>query len=198
VLRRAGLDQNKETAMTTNSKENRMQQQSSDQNLSDGLAKHQTTLPFFTIGSASFKTADVITSLQERIKTADIVDEARATWQTAVKANRDQRAKTSSLISGVRQTLQVMFAGSIDTLADFGLKPRKDPAARTPEEKVAAKAKALATRKARSTMGPKQKAKIKGTVPTAAPAIEPTATAPTVQPGPASPAPASTTATRGT
>jgi hypothetical protein len=178
--------------MSTNSRENRMQQQSSDQNLSDGLTKHLTTLPSFTIGSASFKAADVITSLQERISTADTVDSTRATWQMAVKANRDQRAKTNSLISGVRQTLQVMFAGSIDTLADFGLKPRKTPAALTPEERVASVAKAKATRKARSTMGPKQKAKIKGTVP-AAPAIEPAATAPTAQPGPASPAPVTTT-----
>ena len=179
--------------MSTNSRENRMQQQSSDQSLSDGLTKHLATLPSFTIGSASFKAADIITSLQERISTAGTVDSTRATWQTAVKANRDQRAKTNSLISGVRQTLQTMFAGSIDTLADFGLKPRKTPAAMPPEERAAAVAKARATRRARSTMGPKQKAKIKGTVPVAAPATEPSATAPTAQPGPASPAPVTTT-----
>ena len=162
--------------MTGNSKENRMQQQSSNQNLSDGLTKHQATLASFTVGSTSFKTADLISTLQERISMADTVDSARATWQTAVKANRDERAKTNSLISGVRQTLQVMFAGSIDTLADFGLKPRKARVAPTPEEKVAAVAKGKATRVARNTMGPKQKAKITGTVPTTAPATPPATT----------------------
>jgi hypothetical protein len=182
--------------MSTNNTTNRLQQQSSDQNLSEGLTKHLTTLTSFTIGSASYKAADVISSLQERINAADAVDSTRAAWQTAVKANRDERAKTYSLISGVRQTLQVMFAGSIDTLADFGLKPRKIPAVRTPEEKAAAVAKAKATRKARNTMGPKQKAKIKGTVPPTAPATEPAATAPTAPPAAASPAPA-TGATRG-
>jgi hypothetical protein len=46
------------------------------------------------------------------------------------------------------------------------MKPRKAPAARTPEEKIAAAAKAKATRAARHTMGSKQKAKVKGTVTT--------------------------------
>jgi hypothetical protein len=49
-----------------------------------------------------------------------------------------------------------MFGGSIDTLAEFGLQPRKTPAAVPPAEKVAAVQKALATRKARNTMGAKQ------------------------------------------
>ena len=73
----------------------------------------------------------------------------------------------------------LMFGGSIDTLATFGLEPRKTPATVPPVEKVVAVQKALATRKARNTMGPKQKAKIKGTVPATAPATPPAAPSPT-------------------
>ena len=46
------------------------------------------------------------------------------------------------------------------------------------ETKAAAADKSLATRAARHTMGPKQKAKIKGTVAVTAPATTPAATAP--------------------
>jgi hypothetical protein len=66
--------------------------------------------------------------------------------------------------------------GSIDTLADFGLKPRKTRTPRTPEQKAASVAKSLATRAARHTMGSKQKAKVTGAAPHAAPVTAPSPT----------------------
>jgi hypothetical protein len=164
--------------MTTNSKMNRDERNLADQNLMAGLTSKQQTLSSFMFGNTTHTTADIIATLQERIKTADAVDPPRAAWRTAVKANRDLRATTDPIIAGVRQTLQTMFAGSIDTLAEFGLKPRKVPAALSPDEKAAAVLKAKATRKARMTMGPKQKAKIKGAAPQAEPATLPPAAAP--------------------
>jgi len=152
--------------MAANPKANHIQQQAADQSLIDGLTKHQETLSSFLVGGKSFKTSDIVSTLQARIAAANTAQSIRATWQAAVKAKANERASTMTLVSGVKQALQVMFAGSIDTLADFGLKPRKAPAARTPEEKVAAAAKAKATREARHTMGSKQKAKVKGTVTT--------------------------------
>src|SRR5581483_10415404 len=83
-------------------------------------------------------------------------------------------------------------------LADFGFAPPKQ-AGLTPEQLVARGQKAAATRKARHTMGKKQKASIKGTVAptapaTAAPASESTSATPPVAPvnapAPAVPAPA--------
>ena len=169
--------------MSTNQKLNRMDQQVTDQAMADGLAKHAKTLPSFLLGSTSVQTTDVITALNTRITTANSVDSTRATWQAAILADKNERAKTKSLVSGVRQALEVMFAGSVETLADFGLKPRKTPAPRTPAEKVAAVAKAKATRAARHTMSKKQKAAITGTASQAAPATPPPATAPTAATG---------------
>jgi hypothetical protein len=63
----------------------------------------------------------------------------------------------------VKQSLLVAFAGRIDTLADFGLVPRKVTPL-TPEQMVERTEKLKATRAARHTMGSKQKAAIKGTV----------------------------------
>jgi hypothetical protein len=152
--------------MSTNSKTNRIEQQAADQSLIGGLTKHQQAFPSFLIGGKSFMTSDIIGALQACIAAANVAQSTRATWQTAVKASANQRASCKAVVSGVKQALQVMFGGSIDTLADFGMKPRKAPAARTPEEKIAAAAKAKATRAARHTMGSKQKAKVKGTVTT--------------------------------
>jgi hypothetical protein len=179
--------------MTTKNDHNRILQQTADQKMMDGIKKHESTLTSFTVAGMSYKTADILGILQQRLATAHTAETTRATWLTAVKADKDERAKTRPVVSGVRQTLQVMFGGSTDTLAEFGLKPRKPRAPRTPEEKAAAVAKGKATRAARHTAGPKQKAKIKGTVPQTAPATAPaamaTATAPSVAAAPA-PAPA--------
>ena len=165
--------------MSSNPKSNHIQQQAADQALSDGLTKNSSTLAFFLIGSKSVQTSDIIKALQTRIAAANTVQSTRATWQAAVKANADERASSRTLVLGVTQVLQVMYGGSIDTLAEFGLKPRKVPAPLTPEQRVAKAAKAKATRAARHTMGTKQKAKVKGTVTTivtpASPAAPPPA-----------------------
>jgi hypothetical protein len=168
---------------------NHIQQQSADQGLIDGLTKHEATLTSFLVGGTSFKTSDVITVLRARIAAANAAQSTRATWQTAVKANAGERASTKTLVSGVKQQLLVMFAGSIDTLAEFGLKPRKAPAPLTPEKKVVAAAKAKATRAARHTMGTKQKASVKGTVTTIVTPASPVASPPAV-PSPVAGAPA--------
>jgi hypothetical protein len=166
---------------------NRTQQQTGDQKLIDGLKKHEATVPSLVIGGSSLKTADIIGILQTRINAASAAVSTRATWQTGVKADRDERAKTKTFVSGLRQALQVAFAGSIDALTDFGLKPRKTRVS-TPEQKAAAAAKAKATRAARHTMGTKQKAKVKGAVvPSPAPAIPPSPTTAPTTPKPADP-----------
>jgi hypothetical protein len=46
-------------------------------------------------------------------------------WQTAVKADREERIWTRDVVSGLRQAIRVAFAGRVDAPADFGLGPRK-------------------------------------------------------------------------
>ena len=171
---------------------NRTQYQDGDQKLIDGLTKHQQTIASLVIGGTSYKAADIIAVLQTRLGAAKAAVSSRATWQADVKSDHDERAKTKTFVSGLRQSLQVAFAGSIDTLADFGLKPRKARAPRTPEQKAAATAKARATRAARHTMGSKQKAKVKGAAQQATPAPTPS---PSPTATPSAPKPADPTAT---
>jgi hypothetical protein len=169
---------------------NRLDQVAAEQKLVDGLNKHAQAITSFVIAGATVTMKDIITNLQTLIASANTVESTRATWQNAVKADKDERAKLKAFVSSVKQALLLAFAGSIDALADFGLTPHK-VAVRTPAQKIAAAAKAKATRAARHTAGTKQKKAIKGTVPTTAPGTPAAAPVPTPAPAPVpSPAPA--------
>jgi hypothetical protein len=104
-----------------------------------------------------------------RIDSAKAALTTRATWQVAVQTDAAVRDKTKTFVAVVKQALLAAFAGELDTLAEFGLTARQKHVA-TPEAKLAAAAKAKATRAARHTMGPKKKATIKGTAVTNEPA----------------------------
>jgi hypothetical protein len=71
--------------------------------LIDGLTQKQPSLSSFTFDNTTHQTADIIAKLKERIDTANAVALPRATWQTAVKANRDLRSDTDPIIAGVRR-----------------------------------------------------------------------------------------------
>ncbi|MGH7435516.1 MAG: hypothetical protein ACRENE_07560 [Polyangiaceae bacterium] len=165
--------------MATTNKENRINRLAADQALINGLNKRAATLSTFTVGGATLKTSDVIAALLAEIAAENAVAPARASWEAAVQAARTQTAKTKAIASGVTQSLQLIFKGQTEALADFGLKPRKQPAPRTPQQKAAAAAKAKATRAARNTMGSQQKKAVKGDVtgvtvtPVTAPAPQP-------------------------
>jgi hypothetical protein len=172
-------EEKREPIMSTNS---RTLKQAADQKLIAGIGKHASTVPAFVVGNTSYKPADLVAIIQTRVTAADTTVSTRATWQNAVQAERDARTRTQAVVFGLKQTLQAMFAGSLDALADFGLTPRK-PRVVTPEKKALAAARAKATREARHTMGKNQKKDIKGTVP--APASASPGSAPTPAPAPA-------------
>jgi hypothetical protein len=151
-------------------KKNRIDQTTAEQTLVDGFNKHAAVIPSMVINGVMQTTKDIVATLQSRIDSARTALSTRATWQTAIRTDQALRDTTKTYVSGVKQGLLVAFAGQLDTLADFGLTARAKHVA-TPEEKIAAAAKAKATREARHTMGPKQKASIKGTVTPTAPVI---------------------------
>jgi|SRR5579883_1930631 len=130
----------------------------------------------FTVNDKPCTSQDVVKVLQGRIDKGLAVEAARAALQAAVKALRDERAQTGQFVSAFRAIVKGMFQ-SPETLADFGLSPRKSTK-KTLDSKVTAVAKTKATRKARGTTGSKQKAKIKGTAPAATPPSKPTPTTP--------------------
>jgi hypothetical protein len=179
--------------MTTRPRTNATDQQAADQSLMDGFQKHVSTIPSLMIAGTSVPTTTVISTLQARITARSATAPAKATYQALVQADHDERTKSQALVSGAKQAIQLMFAGQIEMLATFGLKPRKVAATRTPQQKAASVAKGKATREARHTMGSQQKAKITGATPqgTSAPV-----TAPAPSPGTAPAAAPATGATK--
>jgi hypothetical protein len=172
---------------------NRIDRTAADQSLSDGLQKHAATIPPIFVAGAAVPATAIVAALQARIDSGKAAVATRATWSAAVQADRNELAGSNPLVSACKQTLLLVYAGQADTLADFGLKPRK-PRVVTPETQVAAAQKAKATRQARHTLGKKQKAKITGTVAPTAPATPaPTASPPSGAPTGNAPAGGTTT-----
>ena len=177
---------------------NRSDKMAADQKLEDGLNKHAATITTLVLGGVAMTTLQVVALLQKRIDAAKATQLGRASWQTLIKDETAERARTRIEVAGLRQALLAAFAGQVDVLADFGLTGRK-VTVRTPAEKQAAAAKAKATRLARHTMGTRQKAAVTGTTahvvaPAAAASAPVQAPAPAPAPAvaPASPAPSAT------
>jgi hypothetical protein len=153
-------------------KKNRTDQMLADQRLIDGLTKHAALITSLLIDGAAMSSKDLVGVLQARITASQLATTTRATWQAAVVAAAAEEAKTRGFVSGLRHVLLAAFGVQIDTLADFGLTPRKVRVL-TPDQTMAAVAKAKATRLARHTLGKVQKSKITGANPTGASAGAP-------------------------
>jgi len=156
------------------------------QGLIAGTQKHASSGPLTLEGVAytPAELAQVLQSLSDAIAKADAT---KADWKDALKSMRDTQAKVGPLLQAYKSWLVATHGKAPAILADYGLAPPKARTPQTADQKAAAVAKRKATRDARHTAGPKQKAKIKGTVPTPATAGSPA-------PAPATPAQATPTA----
>ena len=143
---------------------NRKAELTVDQKLIDGVQKHLANVASLPIGGQMMTPADIVKVLQDRVDSGKAAQAADAGRSAAIKADHDLRAGTKKFISSLRRIVVGMFSENPDTLATFGMKTRKVFTADV-DGKRKAVAKALATREARHTLGPKQKAKIHGTVP---------------------------------
>jgi hypothetical protein len=159
--------------------------------MADGLNKHQAAIGGLMIGAQKYTVAQAIASVLAPAATSKDVAVKRAALEAAIEFDKATRAQNHGFLVGLKQTLQAMFAGQVDTLADFGLKAPKARVV-SPQTQVAAAARAKATRKLRGTKGSKQKlelqappAVVTSTVPEAVPAPSPGAAsqaAPSVAP----------------
>jgi len=138
-----------------------------------GTQKHSPN-GSLTFGGATYTAAALVQELQSLADALAAADAAKASWQDALKNAATVRAKVVPVMQAYRTWLVATNGNAPSTLADYGLTPRKSATPLTSAQKVAKAAKAEATRKARGTMGKKQKKDVKGTVPTTAPVASPT------------------------
>jgi hypothetical protein len=138
------------------SKYTKINRNSQDLRLIAGFRKHGKGMTF-TVAGKKYTTADVLRLLQGRVDAGDGALAAKAAFHAAIAAERDEVDRTETLLGAIRQTLLITLAASPETLADFGLVPRKSRRALTVKEKSAAVEQAQATRLARHTLGERQK-----------------------------------------
>jgi uncharacterized protein (DUF427 family) len=148
-------------------KRNRTDQMLADQRLIEGFTRHAATVTSVLVDGVVMSVNDIIAMLQARIAASQNATSAKANWQAAVIADTTEHARTRTSVAGLRQAMMVAFGAQLDTLADFGLAPRK-VRVQTPDQTIAATAKAKATREARHTLGKVQRSKITGAHPAGA------------------------------
>jgi hypothetical protein len=144
--------------------------------------KHLAVAGNLVVASKTYTPADVQADIQAILDTENAAEVARGAFHGAVAEVRATRARVAALVHAVKQHALIRFADQPEVLAEFGLEAPKPRRKRTVEEKLAAVKAQGRTRAARHTMGPRQRAKVKGTAP-AAPATAPPLTPPT-GPGP--------------
>jgi hypothetical protein len=158
---------------------NRPVTQARDAQVIVGIQKHLQNVSSLPVAGATFTPAELVKLFQSRIDSANRVSTEKANWHSTVEADKALSAKLTPVLRGLRQYVLNAFGETSPVLADFGFTPPKKRTL-TPEKKAAAALLAKATRKARHTVGKKQKLAIKGAVSPAAPANPPaSASAPT-------------------
>jgi hypothetical protein len=147
----------------------------------------------FTLGNTTYTTASLVQLLQSLADAMSALIVAHGAVKDAMAAVQGTQAKVGPVVLAYKRFVLAAFSNATQTLADFGLAPPKARVPLTSEQKMAAAAKAKATRAARGTTSKKQKLAVKGhvtgitvmpvTAPTAAAAVTPTAQAASNTPG---------------
>jgi hypothetical protein len=136
------------------------------QRLSAGLRQNLSGQVLVLAGK-SVKIADLLTEFDDYVAQLNATDVARGAWLTQVEATAVMEdTAVDAHVSLLESYLRTYYGPTSQSLIEYGLTPRK-VRERTGAEKVEAAAKSAATRVARHTLGPRQKAGIHGSVPPA-------------------------------
>ena len=129
-----------------------------------GMRKHYASAPTIVLGGTPIAPTEAIATLEGAINAIDAAAAAGQAFHGAVATQNAAIAKGRAVLKELKALVKSQLGSSESVLGDFGF---NSPSRQTPTEatKAAAVVKRAATRKARQTMGKRQKANIKGTVP---------------------------------
>jgi hypothetical protein len=147
-----------------------------------------------SLNGGTFAIADLVTRFQGVITAAEKSKASKNQWRMDVESERLVEVSVSPLRKSMRRFLEGRYGEGSVKLAEFGFTPRK-PRVVSAATKAEAAIKAKATKKARNTVGKKQREAITATQPAAPAAPQtPGATLPPAAPVASTPAPAAPTA----
>jgi hypothetical protein len=174
----------------------KLQLQSSYTALMAGLQASYAPDAIFPLVPGDFTRDELVAQFQQFVQAMQATNAAHQAWLNAVQNERAFEASVSPLREGVHGIVVAKLGKSSPQLTGYGFAPRKiaQPKALT---KAASQVKAEATRKARGTVGKKQKLTISGNV-TGVTITPITATQPQTATDPATPPAPAPTATPAT
>jgi hypothetical protein len=138
--------------------------QGKDQHVVDGIQQELQSFGTMHLGAQAFTPQTLAAFVQQRIDLANAIATAKAAWDNAIAVYESADARTDLVLADLRNLVIGAFGRESPALASFGFVAPKRPVL-TPEQRARAALKAKATRKARRTMGKKQKALVKGAAP---------------------------------
>jgi hypothetical protein len=145
------------------------------------LKKFVTAKTQMSINGQPMKPSDVIAIYQTALDARSATETQRNAYEQALEARESADTARLTIDAGLKAWVATQFGPSSQTASDFGFSPRK-VGEKSAQTKATAVVKLRATRDARMTMGKRQKASIKGTIPVpTAPAV-PATTAPAATP----------------
>jgi hypothetical protein len=125
-----------------------------------GLRKYGSNLVNLDLGAGLDSANAVAARFQAHLDAMTAVAAAEIAWRIALEQEAALEAEMKALVERARLALSAHFGPRSARLAEFGLRPGA-PAKVSAAVKAAAVEKRRATRKARRTLGPKQRKAIK-------------------------------------
>jgi hypothetical protein len=137
---------NKNTVLATNQK------------VSEGVDKHFAKVKNLTLAGVTYTPATLKATFAAETDAHNALDQSRAQLKEQVATARAAQAKASAARKGLKAYVLGNYgAQAVNVLADFGMTPPKTPGPKTSLAKAQAAARAKATRKARHTMGKRER-----------------------------------------
>jgi hypothetical protein len=141
------------------------------------LKKYMKTKTAMTVSGEQMKLADLTDVYQAAIDTRTALVPQRAAYDKALAARDSAEVMRQATDKKLKAWVVNAFGANSQEAQEFGFLPTK-VTEKSADTKATAVEKALATRKARGTMGKNQKKHIKGTIVAPAAPAEPAITAP--------------------
>jgi hypothetical protein len=159
---------------------NKTQRQNANRKIVGAIQEHLTGT--VTLAEVKYTAAQLAKMFQKGIDIADATDAAAKQWHAAVASEQGNTQELSGVQNLLRSHVAGLFGETSTKFASFGFAPKKTRTVSAATKAEAAE-KRLATRKARNTMGSRQKLEVTGeTAPApSAPVAVPVLTAPASQ-----------------
>ena len=150
------------------------------------LNKFVTAKTQMTINGEPMKLSDVTAIYQTALDARSTAATQRVAYEHALDAREQADSARLTTDAGLEIWVLSQFGVGSQTASEFGFSPRK-VGVKSAQTKADAVTKNLSTRKARMTMGKRQKADIKGTVVAPTAPAAPVNSAPVATPAPVAP-----------